>query len=271
MAQIAPITIESAMTDRKLLGAALGNLEDWTTWLISVKAAFALGFITDREREIFAQIAGGRAPPEHRVRELWAIVGRRGGKSRMAALISVFIAIFVKPKVAPGETPTVLVLAATTDQARVVFGYCKAFLEATPLLRKQIESATANEIRLRNHVVISVHPNSFRTTRGRTLVAAIFDECSFWRDDTSATPDNEIYSAILPSLSTTNGLLVSISSAYRRAGLMYAKHRDYFGVNNPDCLGFVWYIIAVQPHPQRRHDRSPAQGGSHCCTFRVGQ
>jgi hypothetical protein len=68
------------------------------------------------------------------------------------------------------------------------------------------------------------------------LVACVFDECSFWRDDTSASPDTETYSAILPSLATVNGLLVSISSAYRRAGLMYTKHRDFFGVDSDDTL-----------------------------------
>jgi len=31
-------------------------------------------------------------------------------------------------------------------------------------------------------------------------------------------------------------MLISISSAYRRTGLMYAKHRDFFGVDSDDTL-----------------------------------
>jgi hypothetical protein len=241
MAAISPIDIDTALTDRKLLGAGLGNLDDWFTWRVALKAAFALGLISDREREIFEQISGGREPPKHRVRELWCIVGRRGGKSRMAALIAIFIALFVKANVAPGETPCVLALAATTDQARVVFGYCRAFLEKSPILRREIENITASEIKLRRGAVISVHPNNFRSTRGRTLVACVFDECSFWRDDNSASPDREVYSAILPSLATT------ISSAYRRAGLMYSKHRDYFGVSNDDVLVLCGTSLQFNP------------------------
>jgi hypothetical protein len=42
-----------------------------------------------------------------------------------------------------------------------------------------------------------VHSNSFRTVRGRTLVATVFDEVSFWKDETSATPDIEMYRAVL--------------------------------------------------------------------------
>jgi hypothetical protein len=133
----------------------------------------------------------------------------------------------------------VLILAASADQAKVVFDYCRSFLESSPVLRQEVESVVQHEIRLRNKISIISRANSFRTTRGRTLVACILDEVSFWRDDSSATPDIETYSAILPSLATVNGLLVSISSAYRRTGLMYAKHRDLFGVDNPDMLFLV--------------------------------
>ena len=41
---------------------------------------------------------------------------------------------------------------------------------------------------------------------------------------------------MLPSLITTNGMLVGISSPYRRVGLMHAKHKQYFGVASDDTL-----------------------------------
>jgi hypothetical protein len=232
---ISPISIDRALLDERLLGAALGNSASWSTWLVVLKAAFAIEVTAD-ELELFRAIAGERKLPASRVRELWCLVGRRAGKSRMAALIACYIACFIKHKLAAGEQGAVLVLAASTDQAQRVLGYVKAFLTTSPVLRKEIEAITTTEVRLRNGIVISVRANSFRTTRGRTLVACIFDECSFWRDDTSATPDTETYSAILPSLATVNGMLISISSAYRKVGLMHAKWRDYFGVDSDDTL-----------------------------------
>ncbi len=42
---------------------------------------------------------------------------------------------------------------------------------------------TENETRLRNGVVIGTHANSIH---GRTLLAAVFDESSIWRDEASA-------------------------------------------------------------------------------------
>ena len=59
---------------------------------------------------------------------------------------------------------------------------------------------------------------------------------SFWRDETSATPDTETYTAVLPSLATTNGMLVGIVSPYRRVGLLHAKHKAHFGVDSDDVL-----------------------------------
>jgi hypothetical protein len=89
---------------------------------------------------------------------------------------------------------------------------------------------------LRNGVVIAIHPNSFRTVRGHTCVACIFDEVSFWRDETTAQPDVEVYTAIKPTMATTDGMLIAISTPYRKMGLMYQKWRDYFGVVNDHTL-----------------------------------
>jgi hypothetical protein len=95
---------------------------------------------------------------------------------------------------------------------------------------------TAHEIRLANNVVVSVHVNNFRTVRGKTLLACIFDEVSFWKDEVSALPDLETYRAVMPSLLASNGMLVGISTPYRRMGLLHSKHRDHFGVEGDDVL-----------------------------------
>ena len=233
MVNAAPI--DAALIDSALLGAALGDPATWSTWLATLKAAFGIS-LSREERRAFASVAGSRAPPDKRVRELWAIVGRRGGKSRIAAAIAVYLAVFVKYQLSPGEVGMVLVLAASQAQARVVFSYAKAFVESSPVLRQEIDSITRNEIRLRNGIVIAIHSNSFRTIRGRTLCAVVFDEVAIWPDETSATPDAEVYTSVLPALLTTRGMLVGISTGYRRAGLLYTKHRDYFGVNSDDTL-----------------------------------
>jgi hypothetical protein len=154
----------------------------------------------------------------------------------MAAAIAIFLALFQKHKLSPGEKGMCLVIAGSIDQARTVFQYVRGFLEAAPALAREVVSISRYEIELHNGIVIAVHSNSFRTIRGRTLVAAIFDETAFWRDETTATPDTEVYTAVLPSLATTDGMLVGISTPYRKLGLLHQKWRDHFSQDDADVL-----------------------------------
>jgi hypothetical protein len=227
--------IDHALTDQRLLGAALGDLSSWSLWLIVLKAAFGLQ-LSDSELVTFRKVAGDRAPPGKRVRELWAVVGRRAGKSRMAAALAVFLALFQRHKLAKGETGHVLVLAATADQAKTVFDYASGFIEASEALQREVRSITQHEIRLANDAVIAVHVNNFRTVRGKTILGCVLDETAFWRDESSATPDVETYRAVMPSLVASGGMLIGISTPYRRMGLLHAKHRDHFGVEGDDVL-----------------------------------
>jgi hypothetical protein len=231
----ARIDIDHALADPNLLGAALGDGETWQTWRIVLRAAFALP-LTDAEHRVFATIAGDRGLPKQRVRELWAVAGRRSGKTRIAAAISVYTATIVQHKLAPGEVGYVLLLAASRSQASIAFSYVCGFLEASPILRQQVESMTADEVRLKGNVVIGVHAGNYRTIRGRSLLAVVGDETSYWRDVDSAQPDVEIYRACMPALAASKGLWVGISTGYRRLGLLYQKWRDHYGQDGDDVL-----------------------------------
>jgi hypothetical protein len=75
-----------------LLGAGIGKLSTWRTWLVVLKAAFGLK-LTSNELVTFYEIAGGREPPRQRVRELWVAAGRRSGKSRVAGALATYFAL----------------------------------------------------------------------------------------------------------------------------------------------------------------------------------
>ena len=68
-------SIERALLDRQLLGAALGSPETWSAWRVVLKAAFGLS-LDDEERALFAGLAGDRPPPARQVGELWAVCGQ---------------------------------------------------------------------------------------------------------------------------------------------------------------------------------------------------
>src|SRR5262249_32020795 len=107
--------IDRALLNKKALGAALGDAMSWSTWLVALLAAFGLSLNAAQQR-VFASVAGDRLPPTRRVRELWCIIGRRSGKSRIAAALAVYFALFFKHKLSPGERGMVVIVAASQDQ-----------------------------------------------------------------------------------------------------------------------------------------------------------
>lgn len=231
-------TFDAALADPLLLGAALGpDLSSWGTWRTIIKAAHGQT-LTEDEQDLFATIAGpNRPPPSSRVDELWVLAGRRSGKSRMAAALATDIAMQDhRAKLAPGETGFIVIMSPTREQSKVIHNYIRAFFASSPILRQMVVNHNTEEIELNNRVTIAVTTNSFRTVRSRTLIAAIFDETAFWRDETSANPDQEIYRATLPALITTGGMLIGISSPYRKIGLIHQKWRDHFGNDSRDSV-----------------------------------
>jgi hypothetical protein len=227
------------MDDPEVFGPWFRGLS-WSAWRVFLRALFGLTLkSTDLVR--YQQHTGRQRPPTHQAAEAWLIVGRRGGKSLISALVAVFLACFrnYAQVLAPGERGTVMVIAADRQQARTVFRYIAGLLDGVPMLARLIESRTKEAITLTNRVSIEVHTASFRAVRGYTVVAAILDEVAFWPTEDSATPDSEIVQAIRPAMATVPGaLLLGISSPYARRGELWRAYREHFGKDGDPIL--VW-------------------------------
>lgn len=232
------VSIEEALTSRRLLGAALGdNLDSWRTWIACLKAAYGRR-LKPKEFRLLADVAGGRLPPTRKVRRFVAAISRRAGKGRMAAALLVYESCLVDHSnvLAPGEPGVCACISPTTRQAKIVLKYCKGYFESSRILRDEVAEVTADEIRLHNGNIITTLTQDFRSLRGHTLLCAILDEAAYLRDETSATPDIEAARALEPALLTTNGMLCVLSSPYRRTGLLHQLHRDHFGKEDRETL-----------------------------------
>ena len=84
------VTMRRALSDRHLLGAALGG-DSWLAWRVLLIAAMGEA-LTEEERAIFAKLTGRGWEPGERIDELWCVIGRRGGKSRAIAALLVYLA-----------------------------------------------------------------------------------------------------------------------------------------------------------------------------------
>lgn len=230
------MNIAELMSDTVLVGNAYAGAS-WAVWKVVLKSAHGLR-LTTGELTRFHEVAGDRKPPQKRVRELWVVAGRRGGKDSASALIALHAALFGVSSLVrrPGEKASVLCLACDRSQAAIAHGYIKGLLRNSPLLAPLIVAEDTKSIELEGKVEIIVATNSYRAVRGRTIVVAILDECAFYRSEDSANPDDEVYNALLPSLASTGGMLIGISSPYKRSGLLWEKWRDHYGQDSDDVL-----------------------------------
>jgi hypothetical protein len=243
------VNIVEAVLDRKLLGAAFRDLESWSAWLAFLRAVFALP-MSAGDLAAFTRHTGRSSAPAVQAREAWLVVGRRGGKSRVSALVAVFLAAFrdYGSVLAPGERGVVMCLAQDRRQAAVILRYVRGMLEASKLLAGMVTRETKDGVDLSNGVSIEVHTANFRHVRGYTVVAAICDEIAFWWDEGSANPDVEILNGIRPSMATVPGsLLLCISSPYARRGELYRNYREHFGKDGDRVL--VWQADTRSMNP----------------------
>jgi len=223
------VNIVQALTDPKVLGFAFGG-ESWRPWRVILAGVFGLP-LDPADAATFERLTG-RKPPTQLIRELSAIAGRRSGKSSIAAAIVIFLATLKRWTLAPGEVGTAVLLAADRDQARIAFRYCVGLLEQSPILANEVDSTTADTIRLRNGIEIVIVTSDKATVRGRTIIAMIADELMYWGPDA-----DEVLRAARPGMaSQPEAMLVSISTAYRRQGAMYEVFRRSYGIDDPRVL-----------------------------------
>jgi hypothetical protein len=87
----------------------------------------------------------------------------------------------------------------------------------------------------------------------------VADEIAFWQgEDGSANPDVEILRAVRPTLLTTHGPLIAISSPYARRGELWTTFkRDYGAQGDPRIL--VAHAASREMNPTLRQVDNPAR------------
>jgi hypothetical protein len=233
------VNLLQALSDEHLFQPLFAG-PSWAPWRAFLAALFALP-LADAELDLYRHHTERTAPPAKPFNEAALVIGRRGGKSRVLALIAVFLACFkdYTPHLAAGEVATVAVIAADRRQARVIFRFITGLLDAVPMLKAMVDDQTAETINLSNRVTIEIHTASFRVTRGYSFAAVLCDETAFWRNEDSTNPDVEIFRALRPGLASIPGaMLLNASSPYRRTGVLWEAFSRHYG--HDDSRTLVW-------------------------------
>ena len=110
------MNILDALADRKLFAPHFatkkGQPDTWAAWRVFLAALFALP-MDDAALAIYMHHTGRTEAPTEPFREASLICGRRGGKSRVLALIATYLACFIDytPHLSAGEVATIGIIA----------------------------------------------------------------------------------------------------------------------------------------------------------------
>jgi phage terminase large subunit-like protein len=227
-----PSDILDAMTSPTWWGPWFSD-GDWSAWRAFLAAAFGLPQ-PKGAADIMAACTGLQDAPEARAREVYAVIGRRGGKTKCLSLIAAYLAAFVdwRPYLSRGERAHILLVAKDRVQAGIAFQYVLSFFADHPRLKHLIsDEPHQDQIELKNQVTIRVASASFRGLRGYAIAALLADELAYWFEGEAANPAEEILRAIRPAMLQFKGkaMLLAGSSPFKRSGPLWEAYRDYFG------------------------------------------
>lgn len=244
------MTVLQAMHDPAFFGVEF-DATTWTAWEAFLAALLGEG-MTD-EQKIICHLHTGRTDlPLETFRRAALICGRRAGKSRVLALLGTCLATLkdYRPYLSAGEVATVGIIAADRKQARTIFRYVRGLIALVPEMEAEVTRETDEIIEMAGRrVVIEIGTASFRATRGYTYAAVLCDEIAFWRDDSSANPDEEILRALRPGLATIPGsMLLLASSPYARRGVLWKTFKRYYGQEGASTL--VWKAATREMNPE---------------------
>lgn len=175
------------------------------------------------------------------------IVGRRGGKSIIASILSLFYAVKMNWKPFLKKTPfaTVLILSHTRELSQEILETIRQLVQESPVLSRLLDIEKANTQSTFNlkvpfivkegdnerieysPVQIKVGAASKKTTRGIAACAVLCDEVAFWgTEENAAARDVDILQAVRPAMAQfgDNSLLIKLSSPGIKQGIFYDEY-----------------------------------------------
>lgn len=163
------------------------------------------------------------------------VAGRFSGKTWLGMLRCVHLALTVPLRLAPGEQAYAIVVAPDMRLASHALRFGLGVIQAHPALAKRLRAVKAESFQLVRDdgqvVTFEALPATEQGSalRGRTIVAALLDECCFfYSGDGYTVTDAGIFDAIEPRLAV-GGQILLISTPAGPSGLLHELWKENFG------------------------------------------
>lgn len=157
--------------------------------------------------------------------EVVGIIGRRAGKSFITCFMVLYEATLGGHAQYAQEGQTLLIPYVCYDlaTAKENMKYIPILAKMSPLLNKEIVSATRDKIEFKNGTIIQPEPPTVKTGRGVSVPVVVMDEVGFWyKTADNVNPDYEVQRALTYSQSQFSHFKqFIISTPYTEEGLLW--------------------------------------------------
>lgn len=238
------MTIIDALSSPVLFGAlpAFRNLVSWRPWLVLLRAVYGLE-MNPADLDVFRKHTGRSTPRPGGYPEAVAIVGRQSGKSAIAATVAAFEAATSRQR----GTFALLVAQDERGVKRTLFSYAREPFRSVPVFAREVERETADTVELSSGASLGCYPCRPAAVRGVRASVVAVDELAYFTATDGRPTDREMLRAIRPTLATTGGKLLILSSPYGQSGALWDLHRQHHGREDSPVL--IWQASAPEMNP----------------------
>ena len=211
-----PRTVEGAMDRIGRTGST------WRTWRAVARLLDGTEF-DEFDRDLLKSLSGLDAPPKDRVSEIYAVMGRRSGKTSLAAVVAIVWACRRYPL---ADEPTVVFTATRLDQSKKPLRMAREVARQFGVLADEGNSTSFG---VEGGVRVAAITNESTAVRGMDCVAVVMDEAAFYPSSAlAADTDRMLLTAIKPTLATfRTGLLMVISTPGPGRGILYDAYQGW--------------------------------------------
>jgi phage terminase large subunit-like protein len=198
-----------------------------------------------RQAELLAAVE--RGPRVH----AWAL-GRRSGKTTLAALVAVWDALLrpgLDAKLRPGERRYAVAVATNLRQARLIVAAARTLVERSPVFAPLIESVTDDEMAFATGTSIAAFPCTSRGGRGWPVSCLVLDELAHFVDTEGNSAAESVWRALVPSTLQfgQDARIIASSTPYGSDGLFASVYAQAASGELAD--GVAHHATTAQANP----------------------
>lgn len=184
---------------------------------------------------------------------VWCL-GRRSGKTFMAALSAVYACIAYAPlfrsHLREGENFYVLFVANNREQATIALRQVKLFLNQSALLSQFVTKDNATSVELNNGGIFKVLPNASEGVRGYSASLVILDEAAhFGTGGNKKKTGEQLLQSIEPAIAQFGswGRVLMISTPWDKQGIFFTSYAKALSGKHPEIYAANYPTWKINP------------------------